>query len=396
MMLLKKAYMYILGTVDITVEGFFIERFINCCNSKNIILWSSNIEKGTILKVKVLKSDFKKLKSIARKTNCRISLEKRNGLPFVIKKYRKRKYFAIALLVIAIFCFFVTRFIWNIEVIGNEKMSKEEIISELGNYGIEIGKRKSNFDIEKVKNEIRLKHNEISWIGIDVKGTNVIVKVVEAIEKPEIIDENTPCNIIADKTGIISKMIIRNGTARKNVGDEVLEGDLLVEGIMEEKYTGIREVHSDADIFILKKYEKEKKEPFVQLIKDKTGNEQNYVEIYINKFKIFFNKGVPKFKKCDTIRAYKKVKLFSNYYIPMEIVKVTNFEIEETQKNYTELELTEKITKELEEELNQNLNISDFSNVREETTSSADESGVTVKLVYLLEEKIGTKDLGKE
>ena len=204
------------------------------------------------------------------------------------------------------------------------------------------------------------------------------------------------CNIIADKTGIISKMIIRNGTARKNVGDEVSEGDLLVEGVMEGKYTGQREVHSDADIYILKKYEKEKKEPFVQQIKEKTGNEENYVEIYINNFKIFFNKGVPKFKKCDTIRAYKKVKLFSNYYIPMEIVKVTNFEIEETQKNYTELELTEKITKELEEELNQNLNISDFSNIRQEVTTEADESGLTVKVVYLLEEKIGTKDLGKE
>ena len=395
-MLLKNAYMYILGTVDITVEGFFIEKFINICNSENIILWSSVIEKGTILRAKINKADFKKIRHIAKKTNCRVVLNRKNGLPFVIKKYRKRKIFAISFLVIAIFCFSITRFVWNIEVTGNEKMSKEEIISELGNYGIAVGKLKSNFNIEEIKNEMRLNHGNISWIGIDIKGTNVIVKVVEAIEEPEIIDENTPCNIVAEKSGTISKMIIRNGTARKNVGDEVSEGDLLVEGVMEGKYTGQREVHSDADIYILKKYEKEKKEPFVQQIKEKTGNEENYVEIYINNFKIFFNKGVPKFKKCDTIRAYKKVKLFSNYYIPMEIVKVTNFEIEETQKNYTELELTEKITKELEEELNQNLNISDFSNIRQEVTTEADESGLTVKVVYLLEEKIGTKDLGKE
>ena len=85
-MLLKKIYMYILGFVDITVEGFFIERFINICNSENIILWSSKIEKGTILNARINKSDFKKIRHIARKTNCRVALNGKNGLPFVIKK----------------------------------------------------------------------------------------------------------------------------------------------------------------------------------------------------------------------------------------------------------------------------------------------------------------------
>ena len=391
-MILKKFYMYILGYCDITVEGFFIERFINMCNSENIILWNSNIDKGTILKAKISKSDFKEIGNISKKTNCRVVMNSENGLPFVLKKYKKRKIFAIAFLVIAIFCFVITRFIWNIDVEGNEKISKEEIISEIGNYGIKIGKTKSNIDIEKIKNEMRLMHNDLSWIGIDIKGTNVIVKVVEAIEQPEIIDENVPCNIIADKNGIISKMVVRNGTPRVTVGDEVFKGDLLVEGIMEGKYTGVREVHSDADIYILKKYEKEKKEPFIQQIQEKTGNEENNVEIYINNFKIFFNKGVPKFKKCDTIRTYKKVKLFSNYYIPFEIVKITNFEIEESIKNYTESELKEKITNELKKELNQEFNITVFSNVQEEVTSESDEIGVTVKVVYISQEKIGTKE----
>lgn len=391
-MILKKIYMYILGNCDITVEGFFIERFINMCNAENIILWNSNIDKGTVLKARISKADFKEIGNISKKTNCRVAINRENGLPFVMKKYKKRKIFAIALLVIAIFVFCITRFIWNIEIEGNKKISNEEIISEIGNYGIKIGKLKSNIDIEKIKNEIRLMHNDLSWIGIDIKGTNVIVKVVEAIEQPEIINENVPCNIIADQDGIISKMIVRNGTPRVNVGDEVCKGDLLVEGIMEGKYTGLREVHSDADIYILKKYEIEKKEPFIQLIQEKTGNEENYVEFYINNFKIFFNKGVPKFKKCDTIRTYKKVKLFSNYYIPIEIVKITNFEIEEGFKTYTESELEKKITNELKNELNQNIDITDFSNIQEEVTSISDERGVTVKVVYLVEEKIGTKE----
>lgn len=391
-MLFKWLYIYFLGSVDIVVEGFFIERFINICKTENIILWSSKIEKGTILRARISKSDFKKIRHIARKTSCRVVLENKNGLPFVVKKYKKRKIFAVALLVIAIFCFFVTRFIWNIDISGNDKISKEEILSDLGGYGISIGKFKMNLDLEKIKNEIRLKRDDLAWIGIDIKGTNVIVSVVEAIEKPEIVDENTPSNILADRSGIVSRMVVRNGTARVNVGDAVNVGDLLVEGVMEGKYTGIREVGSDADIYVVSHYEKEKKEAFIQENSERTGNVEKNVEIYIHNFKIFFNKGVPKFQNCDTIRTYKKVKLFSNYYIPIEIVNVTNFETQKNFKCLTEQELTEKLTKELQKELNQELNISDLSNVQQNVISVADTDGVTVKVMYEVEKKIGTKD----
>ena len=182
---------------------------------------SSKMEKGTILRARINKSDFKNLRHIAKRTSCRISLERKSGLPFVMKKYKKRKIFAIALLVIAIFCFVITRFIWNIEIAGAQNISKEEILSDLAKYGIKEGKIKTNLDLDEIKNEMRLNRNDLAWIGIDIKGTNVMVTLVEAIQEPEIIDENAPCNIIADKNGTISKMIVRNGTARVNVGDVV-------------------------------------------------------------------------------------------------------------------------------------------------------------------------------
>lgn len=220
-MIFKWLYMYIFGTVEIVVEGFFIERFINICKTENIILWSSKMEKGTILKARISKNDFKILRHIAKRTSCHVSLERKSGLPFVMKKYKKRKIFAIALLVIAIFCFVITRFIWNIEISGTENISKEEILSDLAKYGIQEGKLKSKINLDEIKNEMRLSRDDLAWIGIDMEGTNVIVTIVEAIKEPEIMDENTPCNIVADKNGTISKMVVRHGTARVNVGDVV-------------------------------------------------------------------------------------------------------------------------------------------------------------------------------
>lgn len=292
---------------------------------------------------------------------------------------------------IAIFILAITKFIWNIEVVGNEKISKEEIIELVSEYGIKQGKLKSNINGEKISNSIRLKRDDLSWIGINIKGTNAVITVKEAIEVPEIIDKSQICNIVATKDAIISKIVVQSGTARVNVGDEVKKGDILVEGIMEGANTGNREVHSEANVYGMNYYEKEKKESFVQNIKSKTGNEEQKNEICINKFKINFNKGVSKFENYDTISTSKKVKLFSNFYLPIEIKKTTNIEIINEQKVYSEEELKEKIEKELEEELEKEYEISKYDNKKRDVEVNLENDGINVKLMYEIQEDIGTK-----
>ena len=53
---------YILGYVNIEVEGYFIERFINICNSKKIFLWNMKRKHSTIIRVNIGIRDFKKIK----------------------------------------------------------------------------------------------------------------------------------------------------------------------------------------------------------------------------------------------------------------------------------------------------------------------------------------------
>lgn len=114
---LREVYMHIGGYVNITVEGFFVERFINSCFANDIFLWNLEREKTTYLKARVGAKDFKKIKKIARNTKCKIKIKSKRGLPILINKYKKRKAFAIFLATITIFILALTRFIWNIEII---------------------------------------------------------------------------------------------------------------------------------------------------------------------------------------------------------------------------------------------------------------------------------------
>lgn len=390
---IRKVYMYCTGFVNISVEGFFTERFINSCFSNAIFLWDLKRENSTYLKVKISVKDFKKIKKIARITKCKVKIENKKGLPILMHKYRKRKIFLIAILVIAIFIFALSRFIWNIEIIGGNNIKEDEIRSLLSENGIEIGKRKGDFNLEKAINKIRMAREDISWIGIDIKGTNLIVKINEADKSPEIIDVNQVCNIIADKEGEISKLIVKQGTARVTVGDKVKIGDLLVEGVMEGKYTGNREVAAMADIEVKKRAEKEEKQKLVQDIEVKTGNEEKKIEIKFHKFKINFNKRVSNFEKYDTIITAKKLKFFSNYYLPIEVSKITNLETKQEHKKYTVSELTDKIKLELEQKLCEELGLENLDEKHENFEVEVQGEEVYVKLIYDMCEKIGTKEI---
>ena len=64
-MIFKILLSYICGYVNISVEGYFIERFINMCISKSILLWNIKREKSTYLQTNISIKDFKRIKNIA-------------------------------------------------------------------------------------------------------------------------------------------------------------------------------------------------------------------------------------------------------------------------------------------------------------------------------------------
>ncbi len=390
-MFLKILLNYILGYVNIKVEGFFIERFINICISKKILLWNIKRKKSTIMYANIGINDYKKLKPIAKKTKSKISIQNKKGLPFVAHKYRKRKIFVGLLAVIFIALFVMSKFIWNIEIKGNNQISKAEILEELNKQGLKIGAYKGKINSNSIINRVRLDRNDIAWMGIDLEGTNAIVEIKETSKAPEIIDENEYCNIVSNKEGMITKINVQNGTAVVKEGDIVKQGDILVQGYLEGKYTGIRYVHAKADIEAKIWYSKKEKVFLKQQIQVPTGATEEKYTLNINNFKINFYKTLSKFENYDTINENKKLMIFSNFYLPIEITKKTNYEYVNEEKIYTEEELIqltqEKIEEELKEEISQKENI-----INKQTNVYPNEDYIEVEVIYEVLENIGNKD----
>ena len=354
-MLIKILLKYILGYVRISVEGYYIERFINICTTSKILIWNLKRVKGVKLFLNVGIKDFYEIIKIAKKLKCKVKIIRKRRMPFLINRYKKRKIFFLSLIIITILIGISTNYIWNINIEIEDNIEIENIEQDIKDAGLEVGMNKNKIDTQEIINKIRLNRNDISWIGIELKGTNAIIKIVKAKEAPEIIDEKDYSNIVSNKSGIITKIIAQNGTALVKVGDKVEEGQILINGIMEGKYTGIRYVHSLGEVEAITKYSKTKKIPLKTTEKVNTGKKETKYKIKINNFQINFYKTLSKFKFYDTIETEKKFKIFSNLYLPISVIKITNQEFEEIEKQYTVEEATEIGTRELEQEIEQEI-----------------------------------------
>jgi len=382
---------YLFGYVNIVVEGFFVERFINICISKNILLWKIKRDKSTIIYTRVGIQDFRNVVQIAKQTKCKIKIQNKRGMPFIFNKYKKRKIFAIFLLIIIISVITLSNFIWNIEVTGGENLNKDELMKLINSEGLSIGKRKNSFNTREIINKIRLERKDIAWVGIDIKGTNAIVRVIQADNKPEIINEEEYCNIISDKEASIIKVNAQNGTPMVKEGEVVKKGTVLIAGWLEGKYTGTRYVHAEGSVEAKVWHSYKERIDFKQILEEKTGNEEKKYEILVNNFKINLYKRLPNFEKYDTIVENKKLKLFSNLYLPVELIKKDFIEVKEKEIQYTQEEAKQLGINKCKEKLDKDVNNKE-NLINEYINIDMQENYVDVEVIYEVKKNIGTKE----
>ena len=121
-----------------------------------------------------------------------------------------------------------------------------------------------------------------------------------------------------------------------------------------------------------------------------TGNSKTSYGIKINNFKINLPKGVSNFEIYDTIETENKIKLFSNFYLPISIIKTTENEVKEVQKTYTVDEAKNLGIQELKAELEKEIENKD-NIVNKNINTYENENSIDIYVTYEVLENIGKK-----
>ncbi len=390
-MIIKKIINYLYGYLRIVVEGYYIERFINICRNRQYMMWNIKKVNDINIALNIEIKHFREICKIAKKTQCKVRIKAKKGLPFLLHKYKKRKLFALCLVLILFIIFISSQFVWNIEIVEENGLAIENIMEDIQDAGLKMGTLKKDINTKEIINKVRLERDDIAWIGIELKGTNAIVKLVKAEKKPDIIDEDEYCNIVSDKNGVITKINAQDGTANVKVGDTVSVGDVLINGWMEGKYTGIRYVHAKGEIEARVWYTMNKTIDYKTTEKQYTENVETNYGVKMNNFKINFPKGVSKFNFYDTIETENKIKLFSNFYLPISVVKTTYQEYEEIEKTYSVEEAKNLGIQEIEEELEKQIEHKE-NIVNKNINTYEHENSIDIYVTYEVLETIGTNE----
>jgi similar to stage IV sporulation protein len=332
------------GYVSFTAEGGFPERFINLCNSNEILLWDVKND-GVKVKACTTSADFKRVKIPAENSGMEIKDVSEKGLKSFINRYKYRCGLCFGAFIAVFIITFLSGSIWEVEILSKDGVNVETFTESLAESGVKKGARKSKIDILKVQEEMMLKHSDLLWISVNIFGSKAQVEITTVTHKKEEADIKTPTNVVAKKDGVVTLVKGYYGVNVVKEGESVANGTLLISGV--GKYADGSEYFTHAKGEVYAKTENENTETTNRRFKAFITNQNKSIYgLEIFSFKIPFGKTDNKTEKAESYSYLKSGETFlplAIYRVDTYFVKDTNVALTENQcMLYSLLKLVEK------------------------------------------------------
>jgi len=324
-MFLNKVFHFVKGYVIINVSGFYIERFLYICAKQGIELFGigKKTENGVVVCINI--KDFKRIRPIVFKTKVRVSILNKYGLPFFFKRAKKRRALVAGMLLLSVMAFISSRFIWSVEINSDDEEVTNELISAINLAGVHIGAYKPFLpDGEKIKSIIMNNTDNIVWAWVYIKGTKAVVDFKEGIPAPLVVDWSVPCDVVAQRDGIITEIIEKNGEKRVTSGDAVTKGDLLIAGTLDTPEGGYKTVHSIGNVYARVWHEKSGEYKLYVENEIPTGNKKDFItlKLFSKCFDLFLNETVD-FSQYNISENLSELKIGKENYLGVGFYKKT-------------------------------------------------------------------------
>ena len=277
--MIGKAVKYFKGYVDFYAEGADIEGFLTDCVKDGIYITSIKKQEykfwGTIDS-----KDYKRIRKKVRKHSLKAVIIKKHGIKLFYRKHKNKIGFLIGTIFIYLSILFMNLFIWEINVIGNDKIDTNTIIKSAEKTGLVTGTLSKKHFTPDMEWFVMNENEGIANVEINIQGSVANIIISESLEKPEMkYDDDVPTNIVASKYGIIRSLDVFDGWEKVNVGDAVMKGDLLVSAVFEDRHNKLTLKHARAKILAETDYKLDVEFPFKEIIKIKGKKEKVVYDI---------------------------------------------------------------------------------------------------------------------
>lgn len=390
-MLFSKFFQFLKGYVVLLISGTGAERFLNICMHRKIKVWNIERRSEKSMRITMHASDFKKIRSAARKTRVRVHIIKKRGLKNIFQRCRKRVFFVVGVSAAILFFGVTSCFIWSIDVTGTDKINEVKAAAELA--GIKIGAFKAGLsDGNEIKNVILTNTDGVTWAWVYLKGTKAVIDVREGIVPPKVVDKNAPCDIVSLRDGVITDVTVKEGIPFCKKGDVVLKDDLLIGGTLGGEESGYILEHAIGDVYAATWHKASAEIKLYRNVRKKTGKRKIYrdLRIFSKTIPLYFGVRVP-YEEYSVRSTSRELKWGKEHYLGIALDE-TIYEEETIERvPMTEQAAQDAAKYELEKQISENL--LPFSKLENEEVSCEmiDDETVRVTLTMQFTEKIGTE-----
>ncbi|MBY8912920.1 sporulation protein YqfD [Bacillus sp. YC2] len=219
------------GKVQLQVKGKGIERLLNECTRNNISLYAVKKKQDYVL-LMIQLQDVHAFRRVIRNHECKASFTKRKGLPFLLLKSKLNMGFTAGFAVFFIILFLLSNMVWKVDIKGAKPETEHQMMKHLEEIGVKKGRLQFlMMTPEKIQKSLTNGIENITWVGVELNGTSLHMKVVEKNE-PTKEKYISPRHIVAKKKAIITRMFVQKGQPMAFVNDHVAKGQLLVSGLI--------------------------------------------------------------------------------------------------------------------------------------------------------------------
>ena len=336
-MFLVHLWNYIRGYVIIIVTGKSVERFINICSKRQILLWDIVRVDAESATMKASLRGFRLMRPAAKKSGCRVHIKEKCGLPFFLYRFKRRKGFKLGLLIFAALLILSASIIWDIEIIGCKPEMIPQVMNVLNVDNIGRGSFKMRLNPKNIATKLALNIDGIAWAGVEIKGVKLFITIKDSIDAPVLIKNNESFNIVAERDGLIKSMEIYAGNPLAKEGETVKKGQVLVSGRLESKNPefGSRDIHALGKIIARTWYENSQPVSMVHTKRLKTGeiHETVYLRFLDSRLKI--SGGDVPYEMFETVTVEKPITGPFGLKLPIGLTVEKNSEIIEKQVDLT-------------------------------------------------------------
>lgn len=333
--MLLLAVRYLRGWIKFSIYGAYPEQFISQLFLNNIEIREVYSCDGIIYAVCPARQ-YKFLKSYARKAGVRIRAVEKHGLPFIINRYHMRIGLIIGVALFAAILWICSLYVWEIKVVGCQSGEEQIILSAAEEIGIYKGVLKSSIDERAAAEQLRYILTDTAWAAVNISNCIVQIEVKERIAPPDTAQQY-PCNVVAQSDGTVISVKTYSGKPQIQAGDGIVQGQLLISGVIEDQYGKTTFVHADGEIMAKTRHKLSVTIPYEDT--ELLPGHQQCSQWRIEFFWLDIPLGAKDFDKSPPYEQFERtedknvLKLF-DVNLPVSITKVNFNELIEAQRTY--------------------------------------------------------------